>query len=381
MTPIPPMKTIFRTFRTCGVITAIVAFPLTHGFSQSEATTDPVGIIELSVPAGGSVNSPKIALISPTLTQPIKWQGTISAVSSSTQGLITTTTITVDGVQWAANDFNGANGSHYVEIVSTAIPAHSGALAQITATAVASTTSSITTEDLRTFAGVGDTIRIRKDVTIADIFGATNSAGLLASDDPTTGDEVYVYDGSSSAAYFYFTGAPPTYPAGWYDSAFQLAPGTAEKVVIGPHQGVVIKRKAAAGISIAFAGSVKKGNTLFPVVSGANGAVGVNVLGTVSARGFTLNDSGLYTGNPATGVKPSDDPTTADELIIYTANSQTSYFYYNGGQGYASGWYDSAFSTTSPIGAAVTIAPGSAFVLKRKGGVNFNWALPSPTSF
>lgn len=361
------MKTLFRIVRSCGIIAASAAFSLACGFGQSEATTDPVGIIELTVPAGGSVNSPKIALISPTLTQPILWQGAITAISG--------TTITVANAPWTDNQFNGAAGNHYVEIVSTAVPARSGTLCDITTTTASSITTNIDLTTPTVHAAVGDTIRIRKDVTIANIFGAANSAGLLASDDPTIGDEVYVYDGSSSAAYFYFTGAPPEYPAGWYDSAFQLAPGAAEKVVIGPHQGVVIKRKAATALNFTFSGSVKTGNTLFPIVNG------VNVLGTVSARGFTLNDSGLYTGNPATGVRATDDPTTADEVIIYTANSQTSYFYYNGGQGYNSGWYDSAFSTTSPIGAAVTIAPGSAFVLKRKGGANFNWALPSPTSF
>ena len=120
---------------------------------------------------------------------------------------------------------------------------------------------------------------------------------------------------------------------------------------------------------------MKTGNTLFPVVNG------LNVLGTASSMGLTLDSSGLYTGNAATGVKPSDDPTTADEVTIYTATSQTNYFYYIGGGGFLAGWYDSGFSTATPVGATVTIAPGTAFVLKRKGGPNFNWTLPSPSSF
>ena len=324
-------------------------------FGQTDFTTDPVGLIDLTV-SGGSAASPKLSLVSPTLTKPILWQGVITGISG--------TTITVGGTPWTASQFNAAAGSHYVEIISTTTPARSGTLADITAT----TTSTITTFTA-TGAAIGDSIKIRKDVTISDLFGATNSAGLLASDDPTTADEVLIYIGATATSYFYYTGAPG-YPAGWYNSGSFDPAGS---ISIAPNEAVVIKRKTSGNLSITFAGAVKTGNTLLPIQNG------LNVLGTASAKGMTLFNSGLNTGSSTTGVFASDDPTTADEILLYSNGSATSYFYYNGGApGYPNGWYESGGFTDANN---IPIAPGTAFVLKRKNGIPFNWALPSPTSF
>ena len=182
-------------------------------------------------------------------------------------------------------------------------------------------------------------------------------------------DEVAVYDGSSSTIYWYYNGSDNAAPAGWYDSNYNPS----ATALIAPHQGVVIKRKVSGNVNITMVGSVKTGNTLFPVQPG------LNVLGTVSASGLTLATSGLYTGSATTGMKGSTQPATADELTIYTSTSQLNYWYYDGSDNAApAGWYDVNYNTagTQPI------APGSAIVLNRKApGVAFNWVLPSPTSF
>ena len=317
-------------------------------FAQT-ATTDPVGFITASV-TGGTLVSPKLTLVSPTLTRPVVWQGTISTISP--------TGITVSGAPWTAGQFNGANGEFYVEVYSATTP---GALSDITNT----TSNGISTvSNLTSFGVAGDFIRIRKHVTIADFLGVSNSTGLYSTDDPSTADEVLIYDGAASVSYFYYIG-DASQPAGWYNSGTN-AP--AANQIIGPHEGVIIKRKVAGTINIVSVGSVKTGNTLFPVVPG------LNVLGTVSAKGLTLDSSGLAN----TALTPSDDPSTADEVTIYTATTQTNYFYYTGDVSQPAGWYDSG--TNAPAGA-VAIVPGSAFVLNRKGGAAFNWPLPAPSSF
>jgi len=332
---------------------------LAAGSVFGQAVTDPVGFITLNVHGGGSVSTPKLSLLSPTLTRPILYQGVITNIS--------TTTITVSGTPWAVGAFNGANGSHYVEIISTAVPARSGTMSDIVSTPTSNTV--VTAGDLSVNqAAVGDTIRIRKDVTIADVFGANNTAGLLASDDPATADEILIYNGASSTSYFYYTG-DIDFPAGWYQSS-SFAPSST--VPIAPNEAVVIKRKAAAALSITSAGTVKTGNTIMAVTDG------LNVLGTSSATGITLANSGLYTGSQTTGIKASDDPATGDEVILYTTGAPISYFYYTGDIDFPAGWYQS--SSFAPSGN-INIAAGTAFVVRRKGGVAFNWALPSPTSF
>ncbi len=327
-----------------------------------QAVTDPVGFITLTVQGGGSVTSPRLSLLSPTLARPILYEGTISAISG--------TTITVSGTPWAVGAYNGANGSHYVEIISTAVPARSGTMSDIVSTPTTNTV--VTSGDLSiNQAAVGDTIRIRKDVTIADVFGANNSAGLLGSaEDATTADEVLIYNGASSESYFYYTGAPPEFPAGWYSSG-AFAP--ANNVPIAPNEAVVIKRKTAAPLSITSAGTVKTGNTIMAVVNG------LNVLGTSSAAGITLATSGLRTGDDNTGVKAGEDGSSADEVILYSSGNPVSYFYFTGAPPeFPAGWYKTDdFSNANNV----AIAAGTAFVVKRKGGASFNWALPSPASF
>src|SRR6266853_2025357 len=182
------------------VFACVISILAPPAFAATEATTDPVGFITTSV-SGRSTSSPHLSLISPTLMQPVAWQGTITAINSST--------ITVAGTPWTSNQFNGANGSYYVEVYSATKP---GAISDISGT----TTSTLTTHDsLSAFGAAGDLIRIRKHVTLSDFLGANNTFGLHGTDDPATADEVLVYSGSSFTSYFYYTGDPSN-AAGWY---------------------------------------------------------------------------------------------------------------------------------------------------------------------
>jgi uncharacterized protein (TIGR02597 family) len=317
-------------------------------FGQSTATTTPVGFINETV-AGGTLSSPQLTLLSPTLTQPVVFQGTISAISGKT--------ITASGANWTADQFDGANGEYYVEVFSATKP---GALSDITTTA----TSSVTTaDDLTAFASVGDSIAIRKHVAISDFLGANNTWGLHSGNDSSVADLVLVYSGAVPATYWYYDGTLGGSP-GWVDSNFNSAAG----VAIQPHDGVVIQRKYAGNLTITSTGSVKSGNTLFPVFTG------LNVLGTLSAAGMTLDSSGLYNGTSA--LTASNDSSTADLVMIYNGSVPSTYWYYDGSLGGSPGWVDSNFQ---PAGSVV-IAAGTAFVVSRKGAP-FNWSLPSPASF
>ncbi|MFD0893187.1 TIGR02597 family protein [Luteolibacter ambystomatis] len=336
----------------------------------TELSNNPVGYLTVTLP-GGSQQSPRLSLISPTLVRPLSWQGTITAVSANTSG---PTTFSVAGNPWTDGQFNGVNGSYYAEVVPRT---GSGVVSDITGTTegVAPDGSSLTTFDnLAAFASVGDELRVRKHVTLGGFFGETNAAGLLASDDPSTADEVLVYDGGTFTSYFYYTG-DEVFAAGWYDTNFTLAPGEAAKVVIAPNQGLVVKRRGTAPLSFRYTGAAKTGDTLLPVVNGSN------VLGTVSSASLTLGTSGLHTGDASTGVNGGEDPSVADEIVLYTASGPVSYFYYTGAPDFPAGWYDSAFTLAPGEADNIRIEPGSSFVLKRKSGAPFNWTQPAPKVF
>ena len=368
------MKMNASLFRHLAVVTALLLPAATQpSFAQTTATTDPVGFITVSIAGNGTVASPKNSFVSPTLTQPTLWQGLIDPASNGSVSTNTTggTTITVNGQQWTNGQF-GATGSYYVEIVTGSTNTHaSGAVSDIAASTTATvgsvTTSSITTADnLTGLAAAGDNIRIRRHVTLSDLFGANNSAGLQASTSISSADEVLVYNGSAFAKYWYYDGTLGG-TAGWVDLNFN----DSSTAIIGPNEGVVVKRKATGALTFTFQGAVKTANTLIPIRNG------INVLGTVSAKGLTLDTSGLVNGS--SGLTASSSISTADEVTIYTGSSPTKYWYYDGSLGGAAGWVDLNFN---PAGTA-SIAPGSAFIVKRKANasLNFNWPLPSPSSF
>ena len=321
-------------------------------FGQS-AATDPVGFITVNV-AAGSAASPTLSLVSPTLMQAVEWQGAIAT--------ITGTAITVAGTPWTAAQF-GTNGQYFVEVASGA---SAGAWTDIQS----STTNGLTTlDDLSAFASPTTAIRIRKHTKLTDFLGVNNSAGLKGAASVANADEVLVYDGSNSTVYWYYDASDAQGPAGWYNTSYQ----SAANVVIAPHEGVVIRRKGTAPVSFQAMGSVKTGNTYFPVKTG------LNVLGTVSAYGLTLATSGLYTGNASTGVKGASAVTAADEVTIFSGSGSTVYWYYDASdaQGPA-GWYNTSYVAAG----TVPIAAGSAILINRKApGTPFNWPLPSPTTF
>ncbi len=337
--------------KTVALIAAISCL-VVPAFGQSVAT-DPVGFVTVNV-AAGSAASPTLSLVSPTLMQPVEWQGAIATISG--------TTITVAGTPWTNGQF-GTNGQYFIEVASGA---SAGAWTDIQS----STTNGLTTLDsLSAFAAQNTTIRIRKHTKLTDFVGVNNSAGLKGAASLAAADEVLVYDGANSTTYWYYDASDAQGPAGWYDSGYQPA----TNVVIAPHEGVVVRRKGTTPVGFVAMGSVKTGNTFFPIKAG------INVLGTVSAKGLTLATSGLYTGNATTGVKGASALAAADEITIFSGGGSTVYWYYDASdaQGPA-GWYDSAYASAG----AVPIVAGSAIVVNRKApGAAFNWPMPSPTSF
>jgi uncharacterized protein (TIGR02597 family) len=314
------------------------------------ASTDPVGFITVSV-SGGTPTLPKLSLVAPTLLRPIEWQGAAT---------VSGTTVTVTGTPWTAAQF-GTNGQYFVEIASGTKP---GAWTDIQSNGTGTLT---TLDNLTAFAGANATIRIRKHTKLVDFLGANNSAGLLGGTSQAVSDEVLVYDGTTYATYWYYNGTPG---AGWYDDNF----ASAANAIIAPNEGVVIRRRGNTTISFQSIGSVKTGDTLFPISSG------LNVLGNIAAKGITLATSGLYTGNATTGLKGATSQAFADEVILYIAGTPANYWYYDGSDngGAGAGWYDSNFQ---PAGTT-SIPPGASLVVKRKApNVAFNWTLPSPSTF
>jgi len=352
---------------------SLAAFALLGGAANAQSSaTDPVGFHTLKV-HGALVSGPRISLVAPGLINPIDY-------ASATTG-VTATTITVDGTPFTAGAFNevapdgavppaGAAGyiPYYVEVTSGP---EAGAWANI----LSNDASSLTVDRNLVAAGQTEKIAIRRHVSIADLFGANNEAGLDG--DPTgdvaSADEVVLFDGSAAAIYFYVDD-----PAikGWYSSSLEHA----DSVQIEPQQGVQVVRKQSGDLLFTRAGHVKVGPTKLGINPGLNVVANPRAVGidATPAPVFTLGNSNLYNaGDLANSVDPGDEAANADEVTVFLDTPDfTTEIYFKAviTDPPVDGWFTTALD---PADDAV-IENGTAFLVDRKApGGSFIWTVPA----
>ena len=280
------------------------------------------------------------------LVQPVAYAGTVTAKESDT--------ITDANAHWTNDQFNGANGSFYVEF-------DSGLVADITDTDGTAQTLRFP-GDLQSVMTVGDSFRIRKHTTISDVFGPNNEAGLVASDNPAEAENVILYMAETQTRQTFFYYNVPGYQ-GWNRSDYTPA----GNVVIHPEQGIMVARKTPGDLVIYSRGARPAGPALAPIVPG------FNLVGTLkSAASLSFAELNIYTGNPTTGVYAADNPAQADNLILVGPADAGIYWYCNVLN--YEGWYDTEYHPAN----TVMIPPGSAFFVKRKAPHGaFNWIIPA----
>lgn len=329
---------------------SLIAASNPNGLAQvAQAYTDPVGFITLDIAGTGGVLPSQLSFKGLGLTRPIEYQGSAENVQ--------TNTLTDNEATWTDNQFNGAAGACFLEITSGP---GAGTIYDISATSGASKTITLA-QNLATGVANGATFKIRKHWTIGTVFGPNNEGGLQAGP-ASTADQVLIYNGSSYETFFYSDGGLPG--IGWR----KVGAGSADQAnaMIYPDEGLIVQRRQSAVAKVVLMGAVKMLQTSSPVLQG------LNFLGNVYAAPMTLSSSGLYTGNPSTGVA-AGTASTADEVLIYNGSSYDTYFYSNGGLP-GVGWRKVGGAAADQAGTQLAV--GSSIIVKRKGSTAFNWVAP-----
>ena len=305
------------------------------GVQAQSAVTDPVGYITITLNPSTSGYS----AISPTLVNKTEFAGMASTVTATTIGLTGLTA--------------GAFASGFwVEVTNGA---GEGAWTNITA----NTATQITVSDNMTpFMTAGtSTVKIRKHVTVADFFGATNSAGLLPGGDAGTADEVFFIEPGGNPALtteVFYDGAA------WTDLNFNPA---ATKP-IEPGQGLLVARKTATPKSFVYTGYVKTGKSMIQIAQGAN------VVSIPSAVGYTLATSNLrgVTNSNGAGVQNGGDAGTADEVFLFDVSPTGRSHFFD------ATWNDIDFN---PADTKVLKEGSAAYVIHKAPGTSYNWVAPA----
>jgi hypothetical protein len=343
-----------RMRRVVSTFCALATFALFQSVSSAQtAVTDPVGFITLNVQGTGGSGSNALSFLGLGFTQVISYQAMFSSASG--------TTLTDSSTTWVDNQFNGANGTFYVELISG-----SGAGRTSNIVSTSGTGKSITTAvNLSSFVASGTGYKIRKNWTVATVFGPNNEAGLQGGTS-STADQILVYNPANGQYTTYYYKTSGVGGIGWRTTASTSA--NASNSPFNPTDGILIKRQQSSTVGFALAGAVKLGQTSIPV------ATGLNILSNVYPSGtFTLGTCGLFESGIGGGTS-----TTADQVQIYnSANGQYSTYYYKtsgvGGTGWRSTLSTSADASGTPIPFGLSI------IIQRLGGrPAFQWVAPQP---
>ena len=326
------------------------------GLKAETMSSNIVGFVHLSATGTGGSGASQLTFHSLTLRQVPVYAGTATS--------FTYNTLTDPSATWANGTFVG---THYVEIVSSngnSAVAGVGSVNSIIANVAA--TGVITVEGtLNASLTAPLTYRVRKHWTLAEVFGAANSAGLQGGT-PTTADQIILWNGPDFATYYYQTSGIGG--SGWRRLGAQST--DASGTIIRPNSGLLIRRGQSSTKEILLTGEVKSGQNTMTFTTG------YSYVGNPFAVAMTLGSSGLYSGNVGTGLLGGTSASTADQVLIWSGAHYTTYYYDTA----VNGWRSATDSATDA--ASVSIGAGTGFILRRRDGSSFTWTAPQhPASF
>ena len=308
--------------------------------------------------------SSKFSVTALPVTTDVLWQS--ASTTSVTSG---GTTLIDSTATWTDNLYNGANGTHYLEVISVGGSASATGVGTIyTISATTASTKTITLAS--SFAsGITGTVgyRVRKYWTIASVFGVANSAGLQGGT-PVSADQVLLWNGTGYDTHYFQTGGIGG--TGWRKTGAQST--DASGTLITPTMPVMIRRGQSASISLtgtgAITGTIKGGITTVSI------AQGYNFIANPYGVDMTLASSGLYTGSSTSGLAPGTS-STGDQVLIWntTTNAFDAYYYLT-----STGWRKTTDASTDA--STTALATGAGFIIQRGSSGTFTWSMPQHPS-
>ncbi|MGB0290854.1 MAG: TIGR02597 family protein, partial [Opitutales bacterium] len=221
----------------------------THLVSESVSTV-PVGYVTLTINGTGGVGTEAFSYLGVPMHHNANFRSAMTAKADNS--------ITCANAAWTANAF--AN-THFVMIMS-------GDNTGMSATITANTANTLTTaENLNSILTGNENFAIHKYTTIAEVFGADNSAGLKGGAHSGLADNILIQTGSNSfATYYYQTGGLGG--TGWRSAASSSV--DASGAIIPHGSGIIAVRGESADLKVSVMGSVFPDDVVTPLEQGFN---------------------------------------------------------------------------------------------------------------
>jgi len=295
----------------------------------------------------------KMTMVSfPFLKQEI-YSGTFT---SKNGGVLTSTGASFDSTPLSSKNYAG-EALYYVEITSASA---SGLILDI----LSATSNSITlsSDDASRLSGT-ESFKIRKYLTLGDVFGVANEAGLKQGPDITQADIVYALVNGNWKQYFYFDDLVGFDPTQWSDLALV---GDAKDARIDPDQGILIARKAGSNdVRLQVAGQVKTTNAKIPVLNG------MQIVSNPWPTPMTFAQLGLQTGSESTGLKQGPSVSDADVVYRLENGKWEQYFIFDDQVGFDPIQWSKLGSIADQ--STTQIGVGEAILIKRISNQSLEW--------
>lgn len=342
------MHKLFLVVVRSGLIAALV---LPFMSLAASTTTDAVGFVSMTIRGTQGVVPEATSYVSLPMVHPVRVRATVASVDG---GRITLKPNSESKFDWAAA---ALDASWYIEISS-------GNYAGVAATIQGSAANEVTThEDLSEVLSPGDLIVVRQYVTLGDVFGVHNRAGLGSGTSAAEADTITLVDPRTKAMTVYYYHASDSGAVGW------VTPGDPEEksaTPIFPDTGFIVRRKAADDLQVVLPGHVPTQSAVMPIERGLN---------LVAARfpvDRTLNEI-FPAGGPLTG---GEGYSETDTVAVPDQFGQlVAYRYRTTGPG-GPGWYGGGEPT--PVGDQVVIRPGDLLLVNRSHGEAVNYIQTAP---
>lgn len=320
--------------------------------SAQSVTTTPVGYVKLTIKGTGGQGSEAFSYLGVPMHHAADFQNVITATADNS--------ITCANAGWTLNEYEN---SHYIMILS-------GTNTGMSTTITGNTGDTLTTADNLSQVLTGDEqFAIHKYTTIADVFGATNSAGLKEGSFGGGADNILIQGQSNNFNTYYYSSGGLFGGEGW--RSVSSPTNDASETIIPHGAGIVVVRRDSSDITITVLGSVFPKDVTTPVEEGYNWKTSSIPIDLTLSKLFGMNnETNLLKGGSFAG--------DADKVLVFDDDgTYSTYYFKNGGLFGGTGWR-SVRSNDVDESNAIIAKPGKMFMINRSNGIAFNLTEKSP---
>ena len=333
------MKTNTSSLAYLALVVSLLAIATSPpAFGQTTATTTPVGLMKVTIPAASSTTTPKQTTLSVPLYGTADFSGLVASVDGINQ-------FTLAGATWTANQFASPTAPRLARIMASVTAAHVGRFFLISGNTTNGQLQVVLPPGVTTVASevsVGDTCEVVPANTLGALFG-TASTLFATGATSATADNLQLFNGTTWDTYFHNGSS-------WVKVGDATAASQNSEIVY-PDEGIFVLRRKTTALTLTLSGTVPSTAEQSGLAEAVGPTLGTTFLANRFPVGTTLN--GLALQNTLNWTAAST-VTNADRVLIWNMHEWNTY-YFNGSQWRQSGQTVDKGSTAIPINAAVQV--------------------------